>query len=43
MFLFNSWAVTAGGIDALGDWLKTRRPAWDKTQRAKGHDAAAVR
>jgi cellulose synthase/poly-beta-1,6-N-acetylglucosamine synthase-like glycosyltransferase len=42
MFLFNSWAVTAGGIDAFGDWVKSRRPKWDKTQRAKQTDVSAA-
>ena len=42
MFLFNSWAVTAGAIDAFGDWVKSRRPKWDKTQRAKRTDVPAA-
>ena len=40
LFLFNSWAVTTGAIDAFGDWLKTRRANWDKTKRAGAADAA---
>jgi cellulose synthase/poly-beta-1,6-N-acetylglucosamine synthase-like glycosyltransferase len=39
LFLFNSWAVTSGAMDAFGDWLKSRRPRWDKTQRSKRRDA----
>jgi cellulose synthase/poly-beta-1,6-N-acetylglucosamine synthase-like glycosyltransferase len=42
LFLFNSWAVTCGAIDAFGDWLKSRRPRWDKTQRSKRTDAPAA-
>jgi cellulose synthase/poly-beta-1,6-N-acetylglucosamine synthase-like glycosyltransferase len=38
MFLFNSWAVTLGAIDAFGDLLKSRRPPWDQTQHAKRSD-----
>ena len=33
LFLFNSWAVTHGLIDTLGDLLKRRSPHWDKTTR----------
>jgi cellulose synthase/poly-beta-1,6-N-acetylglucosamine synthase-like glycosyltransferase len=33
LFLFNSWAVTTGAIDAFGDFLKSRRAIWDKTKR----------
>jgi cellulose synthase/poly-beta-1,6-N-acetylglucosamine synthase-like glycosyltransferase len=40
LFLFNSWAVTTGAIDALGDFIKTRRANWDKTKRAGAADAA---
>ena len=42
MFLFNSWAVTLGAIDALGDLLKSRRPPWDQTQRTKRSDVSAA-
>jgi cellulose synthase/poly-beta-1,6-N-acetylglucosamine synthase-like glycosyltransferase len=34
LFLFNSWAVTSGAIDAFGDYVKSRRANWDKTERA---------
>jgi cellulose synthase/poly-beta-1,6-N-acetylglucosamine synthase-like glycosyltransferase len=34
LFLFNSWAVTTGAIDAFGDFVKTRKAKWDKTKRA---------
>jgi cellulose synthase/poly-beta-1,6-N-acetylglucosamine synthase-like glycosyltransferase len=34
LFLFNSWAVTTGAIDAFGDYIKTRKANWDKTKRA---------
>jgi cellulose synthase/poly-beta-1,6-N-acetylglucosamine synthase-like glycosyltransferase len=34
LFLFNSWAVTTGAIDALGDFIKSRRANWDKTKRS---------
>jgi cellulose synthase/poly-beta-1,6-N-acetylglucosamine synthase-like glycosyltransferase len=38
LFLFNSWAVTTGAIDAFGDFVKSRRANWDKTKRAgAGH------
>ncbi len=40
LFLFNSWAVTAGALDALGDQLKSRPATWDKTKRSKTVDAA---
>ena len=33
LFLFNSWAVTHGVLDTLGDLLKNRSPNWDKTVR----------
>ena len=33
LFLFNSWAVTHGMIDTLGDLIKNRSPHWDKTAR----------
>lgn len=33
MFPFNSWAITVGFIDALGDAIKRRRGNWDKTAR----------
>jgi cellulose synthase/poly-beta-1,6-N-acetylglucosamine synthase-like glycosyltransferase len=33
LFLFNSWAVTHGLIDTLGDLMKQRSPHWDKTAR----------
>jgi hypothetical protein len=39
LFLFNSWAVTCGAIDALGDWVKTRNPHWTSTTRTKQSDA----
>jgi hypothetical protein len=42
MFLFNSWAVTVGAIDAFGDLLKSRRPPWDQTQRARRSDVPAA-
>ncbi len=35
LFLFNSWAVTTGAIDAFGDFVKARKATWDKTKRAK--------
>jgi cellulose synthase/poly-beta-1,6-N-acetylglucosamine synthase-like glycosyltransferase len=35
LFLFNSWAVTSGAIDAFGDYVKARRAQWDVTRRAK--------
>jgi cellulose synthase/poly-beta-1,6-N-acetylglucosamine synthase-like glycosyltransferase len=41
LFLFNSWAVTTGALDALGDWLKSRRAKWDKTKRSGAARAAA--
>jgi cellulose synthase/poly-beta-1,6-N-acetylglucosamine synthase-like glycosyltransferase len=41
LFLFNSWAVTTGAIDALGDFIKSRRATWDKTRRSGASDAAA--
>jgi cellulose synthase/poly-beta-1,6-N-acetylglucosamine synthase-like glycosyltransferase len=41
LFLFNSWAVTTGAIDALGDFVKSRRATWDKTKRAGGTNAPA--
>jgi cellulose synthase/poly-beta-1,6-N-acetylglucosamine synthase-like glycosyltransferase len=40
LFLFNSWAVTTGAIDALGDLIKSRRATWDKTERSGASDAA---
>jgi cellulose synthase/poly-beta-1,6-N-acetylglucosamine synthase-like glycosyltransferase len=39
LFLFNSWAVTTGAIDALGDFIKSRHAIWDKTKRS-GHGNA---
>jgi cellulose synthase/poly-beta-1,6-N-acetylglucosamine synthase-like glycosyltransferase len=42
LFLFNSWAVTSGAIDAFGDWLKSRAPGWTKTKRARPTDAPAA-
>ena len=42
LFLFNSWAVTTGAIDALGDFLKTRRANWDKTKRTGTPGATAA-
>jgi cellulose synthase/poly-beta-1,6-N-acetylglucosamine synthase-like glycosyltransferase len=41
LFLFNSWAVTSGAIDALGDYLKSRRAKWDKTKRSGATRASA--
>ena len=35
LFLFNSWAVTTGAMDALGDFIKSRRANWDKTKRSE--------
>jgi len=40
LFLFNSWAVTTGGIDTFGDYVKHRRARWDQTLHAKQSDAA---
>lgn len=34
LFLFNSWAVTTGFFDTVGDLIKRRSPNWDKTARA---------
>lgn len=42
LFLFNSWAVTSGAIDALGDWVKSRNPHWTKTKRSKQRDVPAA-
>jgi hypothetical protein len=44
LFLFNSWAVTSGAIDAFGDFVKARRAQWDVTRHAKAKqkDAAAA-
>lgn len=42
LFLFNSWAVTSGALDAIGDWVKSRNPHWTKTKRARKHDAPAA-
>lgn len=36
LFLFNSWAVTSGLLDTLGDGVKRRNPLWDKTVRVAG-------
>ncbi|MHB8144212.1 MAG: glycosyltransferase family 2 protein, partial [Vulcanimicrobiaceae bacterium] len=36
LFLFNSWAVTSGLLDTLGDGLKRRSPLWEKTTRTSG-------
>lgn len=36
LFLFNSWAVTSGLLDTLGDGLKRRSPLWEKTTRSSG-------
>lgn len=33
LFLFNSWSVTSGLFDTIGDLIKTRSPQWDKTER----------
>ena len=40
LFLFNSWAVTSGALDALGDYIKSRRAKWDKTKRSETTRAA---
>ena len=40
LFLFNSWAVTSGALDALGDYIKSRRAKWDKTKRSEPTRAA---
>lgn len=40
LFLFNSWAVTTGAIDALGDFIKARKANWDKTKRAGAGNVA---
>jgi cellulose synthase/poly-beta-1,6-N-acetylglucosamine synthase-like glycosyltransferase len=42
LFLFNSWAVTSGAIDAFGDWIKSRSPHWTKTKRAPSDDVPAA-
>ncbi|MGA3035867.1 MAG: glycosyltransferase family 2 protein [Vulcanimicrobiaceae bacterium] len=44
LFLFNSWAVTSGAIDAFGDFVKARRAQWDVTRHArqKQKDAASA-
>jgi cellulose synthase/poly-beta-1,6-N-acetylglucosamine synthase-like glycosyltransferase len=39
LFLFNSWAVSTGAIDAFGDYVKSRRAHWDKTQHARARNA----
>jgi cellulose synthase/poly-beta-1,6-N-acetylglucosamine synthase-like glycosyltransferase len=41
LFLFNSWAVTSGALDALGDFIKSRRAKWDKTKRSEASHASA--
>ena len=41
LFLFNSWAVTTGAIDAFGDFVKSRRAKWDKTKRSGTSSATA--
>ncbi len=33
MYLYNSWAVTSGIVDALVDLGQKRMPTWDKTKR----------
>jgi cellulose synthase/poly-beta-1,6-N-acetylglucosamine synthase-like glycosyltransferase len=33
-FPFNSWTITTGLIDALGDAVKARRAVWEKTERS---------
>ena len=33
LFVYNSWTVTCGAMDALGDWLKPRALVWEKTER----------
>lgn len=35
LFLFNSWAVTSGVLDTIGDGVKNRTATWDKTQRSE--------
>jgi cellulose synthase/poly-beta-1,6-N-acetylglucosamine synthase-like glycosyltransferase len=40
LFLFNSWAVTSGAMDALGDFIKSRRAKWDKTKRSEAVHAS---
>lgn len=39
LFLFNSWAVTSGAFDAVGDGVKSRRAKWNKTRRARDSHA----
>jgi len=34
MFPFNSWAITTGWVDSIGDFVKSRRPGWEKTKRS---------
>lgn len=33
LFLFNSWAISMGALDALGDVVRNRLPIWEKTAR----------
>jgi cellulose synthase/poly-beta-1,6-N-acetylglucosamine synthase-like glycosyltransferase len=33
LFLFNSWAISMGALDAIGDLVRGRMPTWDKTLR----------
>jgi hypothetical protein len=33
LFLFNSWAISMGALDAVGDIVRGRMPTWDKTIR----------
>jgi cellulose synthase/poly-beta-1,6-N-acetylglucosamine synthase-like glycosyltransferase len=42
LFLFNSWSVTSGALDAAGDWIKSRNPHWTPTKRAGKSDAPAA-
>jgi len=41
LFLFNSWAVTIGGIDTFGDYVKQRRAEWDQTKHADRSNASS--
>jgi cellulose synthase/poly-beta-1,6-N-acetylglucosamine synthase-like glycosyltransferase len=40
LFLFNSWAVTTGIVDAIGDAVKKRYANWDKTKRGAARTGA---
>lgn len=35
MFPFNSWSITTGFLDTIGDTVKNRRAIWDKTVRSE--------